>query len=263
MSEVPNSISIPAPADSSTAPVVAPAATAEGERPEGLPEKFWNAETKTADYAALAKSYVELEKGKPAQTPEEKEAADKAAAAEADPDAAAKAAAEAAAAEGGQFAEYFTEFAEKGEVSPESREALGKLGITSDMVDQYIKGAKADATDAAGEITKEIGGVERFNTVATWAKDEPAVAAVVAAFNAASKEGRTVEAKLALASLNTAYTKANGKPATARINGAAASSAGIGYASLAEQQADIENPQYRTDPAFRDKVAARIAVSTY
>mgnify|MGYP000235536959 FL=1 len=252
MTQVPNEVTTPATVTGATAPEAS-------ERPDNVPEKFWNAETKSVNTEALLASYSELEKErskgaqKPAETPTETPAEETPS--EETP----------SAEEAGEFGKYFTEYAEKGEVSAESREELAKLGISGEMVDAYIKGATADATAAVTSsneaILAEVGGKEKFDAISEWAKTN-ADPETLKLFNEAAAAGEATKAKLAIAAINAAYVKANGTTASKRVTGEQVPASGAGYDSHAQYMADMNNPQYKSDPAFREKVAARLAVTT-
>lgn len=228
------------------APTGATAPVAQDERPAYVPEKFWDAATKTVRTEEMAKSYAELEKqrgAKPAEAPPE------------------EAVAEADKGEAGAFSAYFKEFEDTGAVSEDSLKKLSDLGISKQMVDAYVKGVTSTDTAAVNaaeaEVLAEVGGREKFEVVAEWAKTA-ADPAIVAAFNEASKTGKVVEAKLALAAIQAAYIKANGKAPSVRVNGTTSTISSDVYGSDAQFNSDIQNPLYKSDPAFREQVQAKL-----
>lgn len=143
---------------------VVPPEAAPKVKPAGLPDKFWNATTGTADYEGLAKSYTELEKsrGKPAATPGSDSAVAAAAAAKAAADSAAqtpeaKAAADAAAALATAKAAEAASLAAAAAATPE--------GIAAKAAADKVA---ADALAAAAAVTPQKA-IESAN--AEFAKD--------------------------------------------------------------------------------------------
>ena len=102
------------------------------ERPEWLPEKFKTPED-------MAKAYAELEKAKSkGEAPDDKDK---------DTDATAEKAVDEA---GLDMDALSKEYAESGELSKESLEALSKVGITEDMVQSYITGQEEGRSGPEG-----------------------------------------------------------------------------------------------------------------
>ena len=105
------------------------------DRPEWLPEKFESAEE-------LAKSYGELEKklgdnNAEAETPQEaKEQAEKAT--------------------GVSLDKYYSEFADKKELSEESYTELDKQGLNKELVDSYIEGQNALAERQSAQVSPPL-----------------------------------------------------------------------------------------------------------
>ncbi len=212
------------------------------ERPEWLPEKFKTPED-------MAKAYAELEKGKSA--PKE-EATDKTEANEA-----ANKAVENA---GLDMEALNTEFAEKGELSAESLEALGKVGITPDMVQSYIKGQTAEADAIRTSILEPVGGEEAYTDMVTWAS-ENLPEADIDAFNAVLDGGDINATKMAVENLNAKYIAANGSEPAVTLNGKPSAAGQAVYESTADLMKDMNNPEYAKNPAFRAKVEAKLGRS--
>lgn len=238
-------------------PVAAPApiATEKPTKPEGLPDKFWNAEKGEADYTGLAKSYSELEKklGAPA-APVVKPA-------EGQPDPVADAAKAAAEKAGIDFSALQTEYAEKKALSPETYAALAAKGFAKGDVDTYIAGkqAQADAYDSAAFTA--AGSEEAFKQMSSWASNSMKPAEIEA-FNTAVTSGSVETMKLAVAGLRASYEAAKGKDPTL-ITGTNASGGDVGYASMAEQKVAQRDPRYKADPAYRASVERKIGASTF
>jgi hypothetical protein len=217
------------------------------DRPQWLPEKFKSPED-------MAKAYAELESklGKPAE-PKAPEATPPA-------DQTTDQAANELASKGLNLADFSTEFAEKGELSPESYDALEKAGYPRNYVDQYIDGQKARAALYESEVKNAAGGSESFNEMVEWAKANLSPAEINA-YNAAIDSGDQAKAKLAVSGVYQKFSSARpSEPSLFKGNTASAQTSDV-YESIAQMQKDMASPDYKADPAFRAKVQAKLARS--
>ena len=155
---------------------------------------------------------------------------------------------------------FETEFAETGALSPESYEKLSKAGIPKAMVDQYIAGQQAMATQYQAEAHAQVGGAESYTAMVGWAAANLSDADK-AAFNNAVDQGGS-NAKLAIAGLNAQFKAAQGTNPTL-LNGFAPSGASdvSGFRSTAELTTAMRDPRYAKDSAYRKDVEARLAAS--
>lgn len=229
--------------DTTPPPPVADPAAAVSEVPAGVPEKF--VKDGKVDVAALAQSYTELEKKAtpPAAAPPP--------VATLKPDAPAldlKALAAEMEANGGAL-------------KPETLTALEKQGHTADVVKTQLANAQAAATKFVNDLSAPIGGVEALRNLYTWAeanltKEEQE------GYNAIVEQGNLATASLALAGLKARFEATVGvDPKLIKGEGVPTSSGVKPYASQEESQRDFRDPKYKTDPAFREKVARRLAVT--
>jgi hypothetical protein len=221
------------------------------DRPQWLPEKFKSPED-------MAKAYAELESklGKPADnTP-------------ADPNAEPKAdsqtdqqAADELASKGLNLADFSTEFAAKGELSPESYDKLEKAGYPRNYVDQYIDGQRARAALYESEIKNVAGGDKTFSEMVEWAKANLSPAEINA-YNAAIDSGDMEQAKLAVAGVHTRFATSRPSEPNLFKGATSATPSAESYESLAQMQKDMASPEYKSDPAFRAKVERKLANSS-
>lgn len=207
------------------------------ERPEWLPVKFRTPED-------MAKAYAELEKKNSTgeATPEEtQEAAEKAVeSAGLDMDALSK------------------EYAENGELSKDSKEALAKVGITDAMVQAYTAGLEAQAEAATAELLAPLGGSEEaYGEMIEWAADNLSDAEIDA-FNTVIEGSDGAAMKMAVENLHTKYTAANGTEPQRQVSGRPGNGSMSVYESTADLMKDMQNPEYAQNPAFRAKVAAKL-----
>jgi hypothetical protein len=229
------------------------------QRPDHIPEKFWNADKGEVNVEALAKSYAELEKARSSAKPADAKPADAKPAegkpAEGAPDAAA---ATAVAAAGLDMGKLETEFAESGKLSDDSIAAFEKVGISRAHIDAYFEGQKALADRVIAEVHSVAGGEPEFKAMSAWAGANLSDAEIEA-FNAAMNGGAAA-ARLAVQGLAARYAAENGKQG--KVLGGSAGAASVGYASQAELTRDMRDPKYATDPAYRAKVEQKLSVTT-
>ena len=151
------------------------------------------------------------------------------------------------------------EFLQKGELSAESYEKLVNAGFPKELVDGYIEGQRAVAEGIQSSVRAEVGGAEQYDRMIAWAAVN-LPDADKAAFNAAMNSGSVDQMKMAARDLASRYTKENGSEPRL-VTGTAAKSDGSVYRSTAEALKDFADPRYKSDPAFRADVEAKIARS--
>lgn len=208
------------------------------ERPEWLDEKFESPED-------LAKAYKELQKKQ--SSPKEK--AEKAEKTEEAPSS--------------KTVEVISgasqEFSDKGELSDKSFVELEKAGISRDMVESYIRGQESLATSQALDIQNEVGGNANYNAMADWASENMSDGDLDG-FNSIVETGSIDQAKMAVKGLYAQFISAGGQPPELSQGGTSGSSVKP-FGSAAQVTEAMRDPRYSSDPAFRDNVEKRLAVS--
>lgn len=214
-------------------------------RPEWLPEKFKSPED-------MAKAYSELEKklGQPKQGEQQGEQQQEA-------NEAAEKAVESA---GLNMDALSAEYAEKGELAPESYEALEKVGISKEMVDQYISGIEAQQELATQQMLAPIGGQGAYTEMVAWAADNLSDSEIDD-YNKAIDSGDMATMKMAVENLHNRYTSENGSEPKRMIAGRNGDAGLSVYNSTAELMRDMQDKRYAEDPAFRSKVEQKLARS--
>jgi hypothetical protein len=230
-------------------------------KPDGIPEKFWNAMTGEVDTAGLAKSYTELEKRfsqpKPKTEATEVDTEDNPAApAEDTSENKAEAIVESA---GLDMQVLSKEFADKGELSTDAYTKLDKAGIPKDMVDQYIAGQKALQEQVQLRAYSEVGGQQEYVNMVTWAQGNLS-ASETKAFNLAVS-GDQDQINLAVRGLRDKYTQANGRDPSRSLSGSSTNTGTKSFGSRAELTTAMSDPRYSKDEAYRKSIERRLAAS--
>lgn len=225
------------------------------ERPDHIPEKFWN--DGKVDVDGVLKAYTELEKklSTPAEpsptTPEETPAAEDNASAEETAEATPKAF---------DYNAAMEEFARDGALSEATMKTLEAAGIPKEAVDMFIAGAEAQANAQIAELQNMVGGEEEYGRMLSWAATNM-TQAEQDAYDKALISGQET-AKFAIRGLQAKYQDAVGKEG----NFLKPDSQPIGsdtYQSKAQMMADMRDPRYGTDPAFRAEVQRKLENATF
>jgi hypothetical protein len=217
------------------------------ERPEWLDEKFKSPED-------LAKAYTELQSKLGEKTNEEETQTDTKSDSTDDSTVQEDGVPMASAIESAT-----SEFTEKGELSDKTFDALEQAGIPREMVEAYIQGQEAVAVGQAAEVQQTIGGLGNYEAMAEWA-GENLDDADLDAFNTIVEGGTVEQAKVAVKGLYAQFLSAGGKPPQL-IQGDTVGSGLKPYTSSAQITEAMRDPRYKNDPAFRENVEKRLAVS--
>lgn len=218
-------------------------------RPDWLPEKFKSPEE-------MASAYKALESKLGSKAPESADTTPPTDNVEtAKPDEVA----EELTARGLDFSTFSDEFAANGSLSDESYDKLEAKGISRSMVDQYIAGQRAQAAAYEGEIKQSIGGAEEFDAMVSWAQSNVSDADLKS-YNKAVSSGDPSAARLAVKGMYAQFKDSRGSEPNL-LKGANGTAASDLYESVQQMTKDMKDPLYKTDPAFRRKVEAKIARS--
>jgi hypothetical protein len=223
-------------------------------RPEHVPEKFWDATKGEINHEAWAKSYAELEKVQSNKTVDPTATKAEVPAEVAEPDVA-KVELEKV---GIDYTALTTEFADTGTLSEDSYKLLAdKAGLSRELVDNYIEGQKARVASFEMSAYEAAGGKDQFAAMQTWAAANLSEADKTA-FNE-GVNGSEAHMRLAVDGLKAKYTAANGvEPNLQHGNNSAVTQ---GYESRNQMTADMKDPRYAKDPAFRKSVEQKVARS--
>lgn len=259
-----------APAASAAPPTAASGAAAAGaaQRPEHIPEKFWDAAKGSVNVDALAKSYGELEKkhsGSSATSTEttvavtppvdglptiEIPAVDPAVARAASFKAASDKAAQ--------------EFSQGGKISDESYKALADLGVAREHVDAFAAGQKARGDQYVAQLHAAAGGKEAYDKMAAWAKAGGITPDEAKGFNAVLRSGNLDAVKVTVGGLKARFEGLTGKAPDTFITPTPTDSqrSVAGFQSGAEMTKAMADPRYQKgDPAYHAEVRQKIALA--
>ena len=154
------------------------------------------------------------------------------------------------------------EFA-KGELTDETIEELSKMN-SKDLIKAYVefysKNQQQQAVQVeAKEIYDSVGGEDAYQSMVAWAASNLSPDEITA-YNEVTNTGSAAAVRFAVESLSNRYKNAEGYEAPL-VTGSKSAPKVQGYRSHAELVADIGDPRYERDPAFRADVEAKLARS--
>jgi hypothetical protein len=161
---------------------------------------------------------------------------------------------------------YVDEWQKTGELSEDSRKAL-ESRFPKDLIDDYLAKSsqavqyqEAQAATELKSIYDSVGGEQNYQEVVAWAAENLSVAQI-GAYNEAVNSGSLAQAELAVQGLAAQYGQTVGSKPKLLQSKPGGSPGGAPYESLAQVTADMKKPEYKTDPAFRQAVQARLSRS--
>jgi hypothetical protein len=218
-------------------------------RPEWLPEKFKNAEQMAEAYAQLEQK---MGSGNQEQQTEEVET-------QPSPNTESAEVEKALDNVGIDFNSLQQEYNEQGGLSESAYGALAEKGFSKDLVDTWIKGQEASNAEYQNSIYDTVGGEESYSQMISWAADNLS-SQEIAAYDKAVDSGDIDMVKLAVAGLQQKYQAVEGVDPSL-IDGKATNNTGGNYESWSQVTADMKDPRYESDPAYRQQVVSKLGRS--
>lgn len=231
------------------------------QRPDHVPEKFWNAETGAVNTEALLKSYTELEKlrGKKQEEANDGDGSggdpdgDLGSGDDAgDPDDGAGEVAGAISAE--LFTSAQTEWAEKGELTAETREKIISSGIPAETLDTYLAGVAALSEALTRSVYEAAGGEDAYKAAVEWARENWSEKQIEK-FDAAISDQDLMP--VMVKALMADYSGANPGEGT-QTRGGVGTDGGDLYHDPAEFTRDLTEADTKNDPLLRKKAVQKL-----
>ena len=229
------------------------------ERPEMLQEKYKSPEDLAKAYASLQGENTKLTQKQAEQTAKEPKEQPKEQSKDDTLEIQGENAEEALQSVGLDFDKYSNEYNTNGSLSDSSYIEMEQKGIPRNVVDQYIAGQQALATNVQNQVYNSVGGKEQYTEMVNWAKDSLSKDEVNA-FNIAVNSSDVAQINLAVQGLKARYTSSEGTDPSL-VGGKSAVSTGVGYDNWSQVTADMAKPEYRKDPAYQQEVQDKLARS--
>ena len=241
----------------------APVENAVAERPENVPEKFWNAESGEVNHDAVLESYNALEKANSQPNDADGNAEDTS---ESDDVVDAPAEGEVTgldgvlADKGIDRSELSDELATDGELSQESYDKLAEAGFEKGVVDQFIDGNRAAYEAVQADITSVQESVDNYPAMVDWASKNM-TDAQLASYNAMVTSGDKDQAQAGVNWANSLFNEAVGDDVTLLGGDPLTTESTDVFRSNAEVVAVMATKAYKKDPAVRADVQKKLARS--
>ena len=158
------------------------------------------------------------------------------------------------------FSQATEEFTETGELSEASFESLAKAGIPREFVETYLQGQTAIADNQTAQVQETIGGPQNYEAMAEWAVENLSEEQLEA-YNEVVESGTVDQAKMAVQGLFAQFTSAGGKTPQV-VMGATQGASVKPFNSAAQVTEAMKDPRYKSDPAYRQTVEQRLAVTS-
>lgn len=207
------------------------------ERPEWLPEKFSSPED-------MAQAYAELEQRMSRESIEEYENDTR----------------EELESIGVDYDALSQEFWENGDLTPDSYDLLEQAGIPRHIVDSYIDSQLGALEQQRSSIMNEVGGPEGYQELTQWAADN-LDDSEIDYFNSVVDTNDFQAIQMQIRAIAARRDAAEGIEPTRNLSGSLRGGGGTAYESVQQLMADMQNPAYENDPAFRAQVESKLARS--
>ncbi len=212
------------------------------ERPGWLPEKFESPEALAAAYQSLQSEYSRL-RAEPEGVEDEEGPIQIVPLSEED------------------MMPFTQEFEQTGDLSDSSRDAIAQRGIPREMVDRYVEGMQAQTQMEMMAVYNSVGGEDNYNAMIGWAAENLSNEDVET-FNEIVMTGNSNSVMFAVNSIKSRWESSGQMPQPQLLQGDTGyQGASESFQSLAQVTEAMRDPRYKTDPAYRKSVEARLSQS--
>ena len=156
---------------------------------------------------------------------------------------------------------FYDEYAEKGSLTEDSYKELSKQGLNKELVDGYIEGQKAIGDAHTQTVHDTVGGKEKYGDLITWAGKNLSETEQ-STFNNLVEGGTLDEAKFAVQGLMMRSGTSFNPKQPELFEGTSDVTSSDAYGSVSQVTEAMQDPRYDKDPAYRKKVADKLARST-
>ena len=155
------------------------------------------------------------------------------------------------------FEVYEKAYIENGKLDDNHYKELEKKGLSKEVIDLYIEGAKARDTIYTNALYEAAGGEAEYKDLVKWAGEYIADQSVIADINRDLTSGNVAKAKWAVENLQLR----RGTPPR-KLEGSSVADTSIkGYKDKSEWRRDVSNALYGRDKKYTQAVDARYLVS--
>ena len=166
------------------------------------------------------------------------------------------------------YREWSAELAAAGDFSKTTRDAIKKTtGFNDTMLNDYVDASKARLRETYSKAAGKVGGMDRLNKIFKWASSELSkdeLQNINIGLSSPSYEV-TLRGLASMYDSSNPESKRAAEPApTPNLGQVPSSETGIApYRSQTEFKKERNDPQFEYDPAFREKVQNKMAITDW
>lgn len=149
------------------------------------------------------------------------------------------------------------DYLETGEMSAELEQNFKDIGIPKELAERHRELMEYKNTNVANDMFGLVGGKENYAAMSQWAESNMSQGEQDN-FNSIMETGHIENIQSAIKNLDARYKQSNNQPHSNLIKADAISSSSAGYESQAQMIADMSDPRYDNDEAYRAKVYAKV-----
>ena len=157
-------------------------------------------------------------------------------------------------------------FQESGEISEDDYSKLGEAGFSKGVIDSYLAGIKAQASNVTqvqqqqiDSMIAAVGGETEYSKITNWATQN-LDQAQIEGFNATLETNNAAQIQLAVQGLQAQYNNAMGTEPNL-VSGKSGQSGVTPYRSTAEVVTAMKDPRYGKDVSYTENVQSRLVDS--
>tara|TARA_B100001939_G_scaffold334642_1_gene335822 strand:+ start:2895 stop:3653 length:759 start_codon:yes stop_codon:yes gene_type:complete len=155
------------------------------------------------------------------------------------------------------FSQAQSEFEENGELSEQTINNLEKAGLPKSYIDNYLAGLEAVAQKFEQQAYDSTGGEDNYKRMTDWVTENLPEQEIQQFNDNIGKDNET--ALFTIKGMYARFQSETKEPSLA--TGSNAQQSGAAYESVGQMKADMSDPRYATDSAFRKMVADKVARS--
>lgn len=155
------------------------------------------------------------------------------------------------------FSSAQKEFDDTGELSQNTIDALEKAGLPKSYIDNYIAGLDAVAKQFEQQAYQSTDGEENYKQMTDWVTANLPESEIQQFNDNIGKDNQT--ALFTIKGMYARYQAETREPSLS--TGSNAQQSGSAYESIGQMKADMTDPRYATDSAFRKMVADKVSRS--
>lgn len=152
-----------------------------------------------------------------------------------------------------------TQFNTNGKISSEQYDKLEKMGIPSEIVDNYLDGLQGKRVSFTNSVYEIAGGQDGYAKIKEWAEDGNISQAEIDVMQKMPYDTILSMYK----GVKARYDLANKQDSGRRIAGNTTTSSGSGYKSQSEYMSDVADKRYGQNRAYSEAVDKKFANSKF